>query len=111
MATEVEKDLQIVETDISDIPSVSGDICSLCSSAQLKLTTSLIAALSPTNQIVSRVRAGYISHNGWTLDQHKSYRIHQLEQIKRMVEENEKRIYEAVWADLRKVQPLQDIVL
>lgn len=65
---------------------------------------------SLTNQIVSRVCAGYISRNGWALEQHKNYRIGQLQQIKKLMEENEKRIYEALWTDLHKVRthPQQD---
>ena len=54
-------------------------------------------------QIVSQVRAGYRSHIGWSAEEHKCYRLHQLQQLKKMLEENEKMICDALWTDLHKV--------
>ena len=56
---------------------------------------------------MAQVRAGFRSHNGWSVEQHRGYRIHQLQQLKKMMEENEKRITNAVWVDLRKVYVLE----
>ena len=37
------------------------------------------------------------------MEQHKRYRLHQLQQLKKLMEENEKRIIDALWTDLHKV--------
>ena len=52
---------------------------------------------------MSKVRGGLASHVGWSVEQHKRYRAHQLQQLKKMLEENEKAICDAVWTDLHKV--------
>ena len=52
---------------------------------------------------MSKVRGGFASHVGWSVEQHKRYRAHQLQQLKKMLEENEKAICDAVWTDLHKV--------
>ena len=49
---------------------------------------------------MARLRAGFRSHK--TLD--LSYRKTQLRNLKRLLEENEKQILEAMWKDLRKVR-------
>ena len=60
----------------------------------------LVAIIIP--QIVERVRAGFRSHK--TLDY--DYRITQLRNLKKLLEENEQEIHAALKADLNKVQLL-----
>ena len=48
---------------------------------------------------MARLRAGFRSHKTLEL----SYRKTQLRNLKRLLEENEKQIVEALWKDLRKV--------
>ena len=49
---------------------------------------------------MARLRAGFRSHKTLEL----SYRKTQLRNLKRLLEENEKQILEALWNDLRKVR-------
>jgi len=51
------------------------------------------------HQIGARLRAGFCSHK--TLP--KGYRVQQLKNLRRLLEENADRIKQALWHDLRKV--------
>ena len=72
-------------------------------------------SISPSNtfwflslwQIVARLRAGFRSHK--TLP--KEYRVQQLKNLQRMVEENMDRLSQALWDDLHKVRPWQITVI
>ena len=57
-------------------------------------------------QIVARLRAGFCSHK--TLP--KEYRVQQLRNLRRLVEENEVKIKQALWHDLHKVGVVQSVI-